>query len=78
MNVSGIVMRLGGPAALATKLGLPGNDRGAKRIRAWARRGSIPSRYWLALIGQAELDGVPLSLDLIAAIHGEQEHASAA
>lgn len=54
MNVREIIEKLGGAAIVAREMGLPGGDVGAKQIRAWCFRDSIPAEWFAALSRTAE------------------------
>ena len=72
MNVSDIIQFLGGSAGLAAGLGFPPADVGAKRIRAWAARSSIPAEYWLAIADYSKVSGKRVTLELLAAAHANR------
>ena len=59
MDVPAIIRKLGGPAAVARELGLPGNGVGARTVRAWSFRRSIPGDRFSALARVAARLGHP-------------------
>lgn len=69
MTVAKLITRMGGAAALAKALGLPGNDIGPKRVRAWALRGSIPAEYWAQLAAYSKERELGVTLEVLAAAH---------
>ena len=54
MDIGAVIDSLGGPSSVAKALGLPN----ASTATYWTRRGSIPVRYWPALIDFAAERGV--------------------
>lgn len=69
MTPSQIISELGGAAVLAAALGFPGNDVGAKRVRAWDLRKRIPAEYWVAIAAYASRAEIGVSLDDLANAH---------
>lgn len=69
MTPSQIIAALGGAAVLAAALGFPGNDVGAKRVRAWDLRKRIPSEYWVAISAYASRAEIAVTLDDLANAH---------
>jgi len=69
MTVAEIIVRLGGAPTVAQKLGLPGDDVGAKRVRAWATRKRVPPEYWGALAAISKEGGHGVTLEALAAAH---------
>ncbi|MGX8273240.1 carph-isopro domain-containing protein [Brevundimonas diminuta] len=69
MTPTAIIARLGGAAALARALRLPPNDVGAKRVRAWALRNSIPSEYWVGIAAHSKEQGLGVTLEVLASAH---------
>lgn len=69
MASSQIIARLGGPSALAGGLGLPANDVGAKRVRAWVMRDRIPGEYWASIVAYSDRAGLGVTLADLASAH---------
>lgn len=57
MDVKTIVKTMGGAATLARKLGMPDGDVGAKAVRAWVNRDSIPAVWFTAIASAARSEG---------------------
>jgi len=76
MQIAEIITRLGGAAAVARQLGLPSKDVGAKRVRAWALRGSIPGEYWAAIAAYSKEAEKGVTLEVLAAAHAVSELAA--
>jgi hypothetical protein len=69
MTVAEIIIRLGGAPAIAQSLGLPAGDVGAKRVRAWASRRSIPAEYWAGIAAFSKEGRKGITLEVLAAAH---------
>lgn len=69
MQIVEIIRALGGAPAVSRGLGFPPGDVGAKRVRAWATRNSIPSEYWSALSAYSDASGLGITLEVLAAAH---------
>lgn len=69
MTPSAIIARLGGAAVLARALRFPANDVGAKRVRAWSLRNSIPSEYWAGIAAHSKEQGLGITLEVLASAH---------
>ena len=73
MDAKSVITALGGAARLAEALGLPGEDVGAKAVRAWARRNSIPAKYFVGIAGIArDLDRIDITERTLAEIAHQQ------
>lgn len=70
-TISDVVEALGGNTALSQKLGL----RNASTVSEMKRRGSIPVKYWNALIAEAQHAGVCLTYERLVKMH--EPHSSA-
>jgi len=77
MTVAKLIAHMGGAAVLAKALVLPDNDVGAKRVRAWASRGSIPAGYWEALTAYSKTERLGVSLEVLAAAHAARRESAA-
>lgn len=66
-TVSDIFNTLGGTSATARVMGV--KQSAASEMK---RRGSIPVRYWAALIEGARSKGVKLNSDVLVEVHSEQ------
>jgi len=77
MRISEIIRSLGGAAEVARRLDLPARDVGAKRVRAWALRDSIPAEYWEALAAYSKERELGVSLEVLAAAHAVQRESAA-
>ena len=69
MTVSEIIEKLGGAPAIVRALGLPDGDVGAKRVRAWRTRGSIPAEYWAAIASYSRASSLDVTLEALAEAH---------
>lgn len=78
MTVAEIIRRLGGATVLAERLGFPGADVGAKRIRAWALRNSIPGEYWASVSAYSKEAGKGVTLEVLASVHAAGPERAAA
>lgn len=67
-TVSDIISALGGPAFVSRSLALTG----ASTVSEWKRKGSIPVRYWPALISVARGVGVALDERVLVSAHISQ------
>lgn len=76
MDVIEIIKRLGGSADLAVSLNFPTDDVGAKRIRAWGARSSIPVEYWLDIVSHSDAVGAGVTLDVLATAHARAKMAA--
>lgn len=76
MKISEIIRALGGAAEIAKRLRFPAGDVGAKRVRAWSMRGSIPAEYWEALAAYSKEDGLGVTLEVLAASHANRVDAA--
>jgi hypothetical protein len=54
MDVRNVVQRLGGAASLARAIGFERSETGAKLVRAWVMRNSIPAKYFASIARVAE------------------------
>lgn len=54
-----VIKALGGAAAVARELGLPGNDVGARVVRGWISRKSIPGDWFSPIARVAARLGKP-------------------
>lgn len=59
MNVKDVIKALGGATVLARALGLPDQEVGAKLVRAWGLRDSVPAEWFAAVARVALLRGHP-------------------
>lgn len=64
-----IITDLGGDAAVAKAL----RAGDYSTVASWRRRGSIPVRYWTALIRLAEREGVTLTAETLLDAHRPRE-----
>lgn len=69
MTVPEIVKALGGSAALAAGMNLPGNGIGALRVRAWVQRKSIPAAYWSRIVAYSKELGRDVTFEVLASAH---------
>lgn len=69
MQIADIIRALGGAPAVSKGLGFPPGDVGAKRVRAWATRNSIPGEYWSALSAYSNENGLGITLEVLAVAH---------
>lgn len=69
MQIHEIISSLGGSVRIAAALGFPDGDVGAKRVRAWAARSSIPSEYWQDIVNHSAALEAGISLSVLAAAH---------
>lgn len=76
MDITEIINSLGGSTALAAALGFPAEDVGAKRIRAWGLRSSIPAEYWLSIVSYSKEREASVTLEMLAAAHAREPLAS--
>jgi len=67
-TVSDIFNTFGGTSATARAMGV--KQSAASEMK---RRGSIPVRYWPALIESAQRGGIDLNSDILVRVHAEQE-----
>lgn len=66
MNTREVVKLLGGAAELARALDLPGDDQGAKQVRAWIYRDSIPAEWFAAIARVAAKRGQAVTVESLA------------
>lgn len=69
MDAKTLIKRLGGAAALSAGIGLPDGGLGALRVRAWARRNTIPGPYWATIAAYSKEAGHGVTLEVLAAAH---------
>lgn len=69
-----LIDRLGGPSAVARHLGVSDYTT----VSSWARRGSIPVRYWPGLMAVAKDAGFRLTADDLLRAHATHHAAAAA
>lgn len=61
MDLQRILVALGGRKTVADACGLPRNT-----VDYWVKRGSIPPRYWRALLRLAAgIEGCPVTMDVL-------------
>lgn len=69
MDVRSIIKSLGGAAALARGIGLPGNGIGALRARAWSQRNAIPGQYWASIAAYSREADLGITVEVLADAH---------
>lgn len=72
-SLKDLVDELGGTTAFAASIHV--NVSTASEMK---RRGSVPVRYWPSLIAAAEERGVPLTYDMLVAIHSPNTNSEVA
>lgn len=70
-NVSLLIERLGGSAALGRVIG-----KGASTVSEMKRRGSIPVEYWPALRAEADRLGIEITYDRLVEMHQKHHEVS--
>lgn len=65
-TISDVIARLGGNSALAERLGI--SPSGVSEMK---RRKSIPPRYWRSLLALADEISIPLTAEVLVALHAD-------